>query len=205
LVIDTLRWNRGLALLCSRKLAADELRFLRREFLASPALSRIREAIEVGERFASIESFLALAQQRLIGEDIESIGGDGERDRDVRRDALGRLLLAPAVDWDEVLRLVDGWFDRAVNALDEPTFQERRAAAKGPAAEFKELTSQASQPLRIEGAGLTKKGRARALATVLTGLLPPSLAFGGLGRIAMRFEIAAALADVVHVAIALEL
>ncbi len=107
------------------RLTRDEARRFRTDLGKLTPLPRVTRLMEVTERFVFLERACSLASGSASADDL---GEGGNAEREPLRKALGQAARAGLVDWDEVLRAGNAWFDRMVEACQRRQAVERQTA-----------------------------------------------------------------------------
>ena len=105
-------------------------------------LPKMADKIEIGERFAFLDSMATVARM-----DRSSRSGEGRSDGGATWQVLSNDDARAAVDWDMILRSTQQWYDRLVEAGRKPT--RARAEARSRA----ESRGRSGEPAKAAGEG----------------------------------------------------
>jgi len=111
----------------------------------------------------------ALAMSRAQGAKLQSFVNELDKDKEI--EGLERLLIA-SVDWEEVLRIGNKFYDEFEEAADAPTPQERREKAHELEANIQQRAMETNIMVLLAG---SKKQRAQALSAKLLYHLMPAI------------------------------
>ena len=113
IAVDNLAWKGVVALAHSDRITAAQLMRFRADLAALPAPSPMVDKIDRGERYMFLDSICTL--QRVGPNALSELtGADGE---DRRLAELSRQATNALIDWDEVLRIGNHFYDRMVDAV----------------------------------------------------------------------------------------
>jgi len=146
-------------------LTAEQAKALLADLRALPPFPGLRGTIDNGERYFALDCVMMFASSSLKGEQalldtIDSIERPG--DAATRRESpAGPAAIQEAIDWDEILRTMNHWYDRMVYALGKRTYAEKCEAL---AALSKELDALCP--------GARKNGSTQSLFRSLLDLTP---------------------------------
>jgi hypothetical protein len=128
--IISIAGNRIPVLSQSRKLDASALLQCRKQLLALPPPQPMNDVVEFGERVFALISIheMAVNKERSSLIKLPDILWSMYDDEQKRNHELLSKLVAEEVDWNEVLRLENCFFDQNTDAMRKPPFQERLEA-----------------------------------------------------------------------------
>ncbi len=170
------------------KLSAKQARQILADLSALPNLPPVTKALDEGERFGFLDSTMRLAA--------------GKEWSQLPSSPVASLILSMSIDWNVVIRKGNAWYDRVVEATNQPRSQ-RLVKMNSINRDWTDLRQDAGaailKPARIFGGIVSRNNRSEWIADVLTGLLLPSLNSPGnaADRAVTRLEltcVAAALA-----------
>ena len=124
IAIDGMACSGDQALLRSFQLTAAQSARMRRDLDSLPPISKMADTIDFGERFFYLDLVSTAARDGLtsFGVLLEGVPSG----RAVK--PLVDLAAGVAIDWNEILRLGNSWYDRLTDAFRKPTRAERKAA-----------------------------------------------------------------------------
>jgi hypothetical protein len=115
------------ALLQHARLTAAQIARMRADLDKLPAMPKMVDKIDVGERFMYLDSVGMTARQGLSS--LASLSGGGGGPEGAPKSLIDSTPAA-AVDWDRVLRMGNSWYDRMVDACRKPTRAELHSAMR---------------------------------------------------------------------------
>jgi hypothetical protein len=181
------------ALLQNAPLSAVQAMRMHDELSNLPPMPKMVEAIDGPERYMYLDSVAGVAREGISA--ISGLSG-GSLDTHVPKNPLESLLdtsASSAIDWDLILRMGNGWYDRAVDALRKPTRAERRRAAAEATKDIEGQMKEAAGWKSIVMAALFDRrgGVSRRIGLVILALMLPATgsACEAEDRVAMQFEV----------------
>ncbi|MGA2620628.1 MAG: hypothetical protein ABSF26_23645 [Thermoguttaceae bacterium] len=112
------------ALLQHARLTRDQIARMRADLDKLPPLPKMAGKIDVAERFMYLDEVRIVARQGLTL--LAELAGVSRPK--VAFKSLFDTAAGTGVDWDQVLRMGNSWYDRVADAYGKPTPAERRAA-----------------------------------------------------------------------------
>jgi hypothetical protein len=112
-------------LLQHARLTPAQIARVRADLDKLPPLPKMVDKINVGERSIFLDS-AGLVARRGYFSTLCPLGGGGESE--TMLDALMDAVTSPIIDWDQVLRVGNSWYDRLADAYGKPTRAERQTA-----------------------------------------------------------------------------
>jgi hypothetical protein len=165
--------DRGLAL--ADEVTAEELERFRKDVQALPSLPPMREAIDVGERFMFLDSVTHIA---VGGPDALDMLAAGAAEPDGWQKTVFKMTTGELIDWNEILRRGNRFYDRLAKTFDEPNFAERQQAFEAIEQQLKQKRQQAQGANligQVLGKGLSQVAT-DAIHDVMMALLMPAVA-----------------------------
>jgi hypothetical protein len=89
-----------------------------------PPMPKMVDKVNVAERFMYLDCVGVVARQGFGS--LTKLAGDSESDSTFK--SLIDSMATAAIDWDQVLRMGNSWYNRMVDAFGKPTRSERQAA-----------------------------------------------------------------------------
>ncbi len=146
----------------TRPTAKDVAKYLG-ELASLPPVASVAEKIELSERFA----FLDVAQ--MLGrhgsnhlKELADLAGSDQPNPSVSK------LTVKSIDWDTVMILGNGWYDRLVTALRKEDRRERQEMLAGINAELRKL---AKEVVKIRKSPKTRKAAGELIGGILLSML----------------------------------
>lgn len=136
--LDAVACRADLALAQSEKVTKAQLAAYRKKLADLPALPRISECIDHGERFFSLDAISQIAMQKMEGEDLG-----------IPNSKLFQTLMRLSIDWDLILKRFNDEYDQMAGSLRLPTHAARHAAMEEMGEKLKKLRADANQPAKI--------------------------------------------------------
>ena len=194
IAIESLAINGELQFLSETNPSAKMLKLYRKQLDRLPPRALVSEKLDVGERTCFLDSAHRMARCQMT---LKEISEGGENNSLIEK--LAESVLAQSVDWDEVLKSANKWYDRLAEISRMPDYRERTAAMQKFDEEVKKLTEQRRGPLALLPLLGGKPAITQALSETLITLLLPSVTqvYRAEGRIVQRMhnvELAFALA-----------
>jgi hypothetical protein len=199
IAIDGMAGAGDQALLRSVRLTSAQAAKIRDDLGKLPAISKMAEVIDVGERFFYLD-FISMAAR----EGPMSLGGlllDGGDPPETIK-SLINLATGAVLDWNEILHLGNSWYDRMADALRKPIRAKRKTAMGKIDEDVRKLAQKTKdiKSLALSMLGSPRQALSRRFGETLVALVLPavSAAVDAEDRGAMQFEltrIAFALAE----------
>ena len=124
-----------------------------------PTVEEVNTSVDELERFSALDAVLAVSKfgaPSLVDSDGVAIAGDwGDTSQ---------------VDWDKVLKRMNGWYDRMVSAMRMPTFAERQTKMVALEKEIEEIKAAG-----VKASGLTATDPTERTTVALMSILLPSV------------------------------
>ncbi|NQU23273.1 MAG: hypothetical protein HQ567_18495, partial [Candidatus Nealsonbacteria bacterium] len=165
IAIDSVACQGDTAVVQSGELTANQAKKYRAELLRLAPSSRMVDKIDTGERFMFLDSVAGIAREGPMALQQLAGGGSGEP---VIAEKLLKWATRRAIDWDEVLRMGNSYYDRMVEGGRKPTRAERNVASDELLAEVKKLAAALKDPKSIAMTLLSGKSP-RQIATQQMG------------------------------------
>jgi hypothetical protein len=184
-VIEGLALSGDQALLENAPLTAARALRMREELGKLPPMPKMVDAIDGPERYMFLDCVAAVAR----GESpMFEWGVPEEGPLESLRDPAARS----AIDWDLVLRMGNGWYDRSADVLRQPTRARRRAAAAAITEDIEARAQEAKswKSLALDALINRREGMSRRIGLALIALMLPATHAAGeaADRSAMNFE-----------------
>lgn len=192
--IEAMAINGELRFLSETKPSAKMLAMYRKQLDRLPARAAVADKLDAGERSMGLDAAHRLARcQMNLGE----ITGDGGNDSLLEKLAEGAIV--QSVDWDEVLKPMNRWYDRLVTIAKKPDYLERSAEIRQLDQDLKALVKKRQGPMALLALLGGKAAITQMTTDVLISLLLPAVnqVLGAEGRAIQKMhslEIAFALA-----------
>ncbi|MCD4825534.1 MAG: hypothetical protein K8S55_13130, partial [Phycisphaerae bacterium] len=164
IAIDAIAVKGGITLATSGKLTPEKAKSMLKDLAALQPVGDVVESIDRGERFMALDAIMMLSRKQTLGD-----AGLGEYSHKFSN-----------LDWNEMLRIMNSWYDRIVKPLRLPRFQGRAEAQKEFDASITELAENthltiAKGFLLMLGGRPCRKARSRAVTNLLLTILMPSV------------------------------
>ncbi len=196
--IDSMACHGDAALAVSGKLSAEQAAAYRARLEALPPLPNAVGAIDVSERYMFLDCVAGLARSGPAALSALDGGGDGSQ----FSQALLKAMTDTMIDWDEILRLGNRWYDRMVEAARKPTRSERKEAWQKIEEDLNERAKKGRNSkaflLDVFTGKSPRKLMTKQVGTILIAMLTPAL-----GAVTQSEERACMRFDVTRVALAL--
>ncbi|MFM9961641.1 MAG: hypothetical protein ACKV2Q_10485 [Planctomycetaceae bacterium] len=192
--IEAMAINAELRFLSETKPSAKMLAMYHKQLDRLPARASVADKLDAGERAMGLDVVHRLARSQMnLGELI----GDGTNDSLIMKLAEGTIALT--VDWDEVLKPMNRWYDRIVEVAQKPEYAARSAAIRQLDQDLKVLVEKRRGPAAMLALLGGRPAITQMTTDVLISLLLPSVnqVLGAEGRAIQKMhslEIAFALA-----------
>jgi hypothetical protein len=189
--VDAMACAGDQALLQHAPLTPARIAGIRADLHRLPPMPKMVDKIDVAERFMYLDCVRTAARDAL-----RSLSGSTGRKPKGVIGALGHAAAAggsTAIDWDLILRMGNGWYDGAADALRKPTRGERQAAAGNIAKEFDRQVKEAQdwKSLAVDATFDRRGGVSRRVGLSLLALILPATRAAGEAedRGTMLFEV----------------
>ena len=170
IAIESLAINGELQFLSETKPSAKMLKLYRKQLDRLPARALVADKLDVGERACFLDCAHRMARGQM---NLTEIADGVENDSLVEK--LAERLIVQAVDWDEVLKSANQWFDRLTEIGRKPDYPERVAAMKSFEQDVQKLAEQRRGPLALLPLLGDKPAITQAMSDTLLLLLLPSV------------------------------
>jgi hypothetical protein len=100
---------------------------MRDDLARLPPLAKLEEQLDVGERYLFLDGVAMVARQGLTSLSELSDLSDGHHTKGTFQRVIDAIGMA-AIDWDRVLRMGNGWYDRMAAACRQPAGRDREDA-----------------------------------------------------------------------------
>ena len=192
--IESMAINGELRFLSETKPSAKMLALYRKQFDRLPSRASVADKLDVGERVCFLDCAHRMARGQM---NLKEIADGGENNSLIEKLAEG--LMIQTVDWDELLKSANKWYDRLAQVSRKPDYLERRAEMKKFDEDLKELVAKRRGPLGLLALLGGKPAISQAMSDVLISLLLPAvtqvhIAEGKIIQRAQNLELAFAMA-----------
>ena len=116
----------------SGRLSSTQAQMYLAQLQGLPILPGIAESIDKGERFSGLDAAMFCRREGFEALSGLVVGAKREKRTHVAQNKF---------DWNEVLGIVNSWYDRLVEAAGKETFRERQEAFERISADLKEITA----------------------------------------------------------------
>ncbi len=183
--IESLAIQGELQFLSETKPSAKMLALYRRQLDRLPPRALVADKLDLGERSCFLDCAHRMARCQMT---LREISDGGENNSLIEK--LAESVLAQSVDWDEVLKSANKWYDRLAEISRMPDYRERTAAMKKFDEEVKKLAEQRRGPLALLPLLGGKPAITQAMSETLITLLLPSVTqvYVAEGRITQRMR-----------------
>lgn len=176
IAIDRMACRGDAAVAHHGKLTADQARQYAAELRKLPPLPKMADAVDCAERFMYLDGVTWMARR---GPTMLESFTDGHT-RKSRLKAVVDRLLGSLIDWDEVLRLGNSWYDRTVAALRKTDPAQRRKALDELDQEVKKMSARITDPASLAKSLLLsgqwpRTAAGRLMGQVMVALLLPAI------------------------------
>lgn len=173
IAIDTIALYGDQQMALHGDMSAAELLEYRKQLEALPPVSDMHRSLNYGERFMGLDAIISLARgiRDDQNEDVAGLlGSSFAADGPLRQ-----FLFKMSFNWNEVLLVANGWYDRIAEASRLP-YQQRKKTSEEFDVEFTEMRKDATSASGIAKAVLLgPKERGKYLGNVLMALLLPAV------------------------------
>lgn len=192
--IESMAINAELRFLSETKPSAKMLAMYRKQLDRLPPLASVADKLDAAERSMGLDVIHRLARSRM---NLRELIGDGTDDSLIMKLAEGTIALA--VDWDEVLKPMNRWYDRIVTIAEKPDYLKRSAEMRQLDQDLKTLVAKRREPTALLALLGGRPAITRLTTDTLISLLLPAVTqvLGAEGRAIQKMhsiEIAFALA-----------
>jgi len=191
IAIDTMACQGDTVLATSGKLSAEQAAAYLAELKKLPPLPSMVDKIDVAERYMFLDAAAGIARNGPSA--LSGIAGDGGGGGFSA--AVLKAISDSMLDWDEVLRIGNAWYDRMVEAGRQPTREARNAAWTKVDDDLHELTERAADKQALLADLLSGKSprqlMTEKMGAIMIALLLPAVnaAMDAEERGKMRFEV----------------
>ncbi|MGD0898188.1 MAG: alpha/beta hydrolase [Thermoguttaceae bacterium] len=183
------------ALLQHARLAPARIATMRADLDKLPPMPQMVDKIDVAERFMFLDTVGMVARRGLsrLVDLLGSLSGDSEPGGKSMFKPLIDSTVTAAVDWDQVLRMGNSWYDRMVDACRKPTRAERQAALDKIHDDLRKLTAASNgwKSLGLSMLGGQRSAISERVGNVLVSLVVPAdmMVAQAENRGAMQFDL----------------
>jgi hypothetical protein len=176
IAVDGIACGGDYALLQHAKLTAAEALKMRDDLLRLPPMPKATGTMELGERCFCLDVILSAVRQGPAGLQTLSMGVDVPPFSKGWVTLSTKLGLFSMLDWDIVLRVVNSWCSRFVDATHRPSRAEKKAAVEKATNELNRLAESRNEPisLGLSVLGAPRKAISEQLGINLAVSLAPS-------------------------------
>jgi hypothetical protein len=171
------------------RLTAGEIAKIRGDLGKLPPLSKMVERVEIAERYMFLDSVSTAARDGLASMGKLTDGDAG--DSSIK--PLVSLAAGAAIDWDQILRMGNTWYDRMADTFCKPTRSERQELRRKIDADLRNLSSAMSHVKSFVATmlGNTREAVSQRIGHVFMLLLLPavSAAADAEDRATMQFDL----------------
>ena len=151
---------------------AKLLKFYRRDLQKLSPRSSPIDQIDICERACALDACWQIARGKVrLSVCMEVFGEDSPLENQPLAKPLADATLAQSADWDEVMKIVNRWYDRVVADARLPTYRQREDAYRTLDRELKQLVQKRKDPVTW----LAILGDKPALTQFTADLLIPSM------------------------------
>lgn len=182
--IESMAINGEMRFLSETKPSAKLLATYRKQLDRLPARAAVAKKIETGER----SMFLDVAHRMARGQmGLQEIADGGENSL---LEKLAEGAIFQTVDWDQLLKSANKWYDRIAEVSRKPDYLERSAAIKKFDQELKQVVAKNRGPGAFLALLGGKPAITQTMSDVLISLLLPAVTqvLGAEGRVIMRMQ-----------------
>ena len=199
IAVDRVACGGDQGLLQHARLTPAQIARMRADLDKLPPLPKMVDKFNVAERFLYLDCVGIVIREGInsLVNSLTDLTGDGKpksksRDKGMLM-SLIETVLRVAVDWDQVLRMGNAWYDRMADACGKPTRAERQAAADKIDDDIGKLIADAKDWKSLGLSLLTgpRKAISKWMGEVLGGLLSPAIAAAvrAEDRATMQFDV----------------
>jgi hypothetical protein len=149
-------------------LSVEQLQRIRRDLDGLPPLSGMAQAIDEGERLATVDALIHLAVTNDTSWN-EMLGITGNNAGGLP------ILQIVSVDWNLVLRDINRWYDRLAAAAHLTNRAERNAAMQTVEADMLRLVAEAQRPMKIALSAVSRQQRSEVVAATMLSFFLPAI------------------------------
>lgn len=184
IAIDNMACTSDQILAQHEKMTGKLAQRIQQQLAALPPVGDIVECLNFGERlvYLDLAQYVARSPQEAVSALKIMIGEYGDSAKWVEKNGalLKKLAKEVPVDWNEVMRRGNIWFDRIVAAAHEPDYKQREKSLKKLFAEFEETHKLLSDLSALaKSLPANEKGRkrlaAKHVANSMAALLTPAV------------------------------
>jgi hypothetical protein len=183
--IESLAINGELRFLSETKPSAKMLAMYRKQLDRLPARSVVADKIDTGERSFFLDIAHRMARGQMGLKEIADGGGDNSLFEKLAEGAIFQT-----VDWDQLLKSANKWYDRIAEVSRKPDYLERSAAIKKFDQDLKEVVAKSRGPGALLSLLGGKPAITQTMSDVLISLLLPAVTnvLAAEGRVTMRMQ-----------------
>lgn len=169
IAIDSIATSGTLALLGDERLSVEEARQIRSDLASLPPFKNMTSSLNSTERIGTLDAVVRSSRQGLGAlEELASFNSASEGS------PLTPLLNTLAVDWNEVLRDVNVWYDRIAAAMREPNRETREAAIDQLIRTLHQREQKLRQPTSLAAGVISRAERSKIVAGAVISMLTPA-------------------------------
>ena len=183
--IESIAINAELRFLSETKPSAKMLALYRKQLDRLPSRALVADKIDVGERSCFLDCAHRMARGQMGLKEIAGVGGDNSL---IEKLAEGAIF--QTVDWDELLKSANKWYDRIADVSRKPDYLERSAAIKKFDQDLKEVVAKSRGPGALLALFGGKPAITQTMSDVLISLLLPAVTnvLSAEGRVTVRMQ-----------------
>ena len=152
------------------KLPPEKIKAWRQQLQGLTPLPPVIERINVGERFSYLDSAFGIV--RVGPSALDQLGGEAGGEKGAFKDIVFRAWFNTVVDWDDVLRRGNHWYDELEVAGRKPTYQQRQEAFAKIEQKLVELGMSTKDPKTLLSSILARgKGPRTVLGSFVSDIL----------------------------------
>lgn len=183
--IESMAINGELRLLSETKPSAKLLAMYRKQLDRLPPRALVADRLDAGER----SMFLDVAHRMARGQmGLKEIADGGDNNSLIEKLAEGAIF--QMVDWDQLLKSANKWYDRIAEVSRKPDYLERSAAIKKFEQDLKQIVAKNRGPGTLLALLGGKPAITQTMSDVLISLLLPAVTnvLSTEGRVIMRMQ-----------------
>ncbi|MBC7821891.1 MAG: hypothetical protein IAG10_33815 [Planctomycetaceae bacterium] len=183
--IESMAINGELRFLSETKPSAKMLALYRKQLDRLPSRALVADKLDVGERSVFLDCAHRMARGQM---NLKEITDGGENNSLIEKLAEG--LLVQTVDWDEILKSANKWYDRLAEVSRKPDYLERSADIKKFDQDLKEIVAKRRGPMALLALLGGKPAITQTMSDVLISLLLPAVTqvLAAEGRVTVRMQ-----------------
>ncbi len=182
--IESMAINGELRFLSETKPSAKMLAMYRKQLDRLPRRALVADKLDVGERSMFLDAAHRLAGGKTT---LKEISG---ADNDSLMEKLAEGVIFQTVDWDQLLKSANKWYDRIAEVSRKPDYLERSTALKKFDQDLKEVVAKSRGPGALLALLGGKPAITQTMSDVLISLLLPAVTnvLSAEGRVIMRMH-----------------